>query len=363
MAGPTDRATLRFNVTPDQMNHWFTEVERHTPPGITHDLTRRFLAETGLPRTAALIRFEPGGPDTTWPELHHIGAYGDHGHVLLDPGTGHVYSYDTGIGGAQPDPMSVDVSALVRDAHLAEDLRNDREPRHTADELVELLAVTEPELPRTGSFWPTAYVMWQLRRAAVPGDGLAVRVTREMLDLVYEGEYWGFPDELLPDALVHGPTRRFLRETGVVDAWAYLEMSGHEERLPTLAEITARRIEEEEDEELPGPPPDAEHLIVLGYVLEDTDLVVDGRTGLVLMWNQYEAELTPCNTDLSTLAFTKWAVAHARAEGCRLGLGMDHVWETIIRDLLGGIDPVAWADPWGYWPNLLFDGVNGIALD
>ncbi|MEK8144198.1 SUKH-4 family immunity protein [Streptomyces sp. M10(2022)] len=166
---------------------------------------------------------------------------------------------------------------------------------------------------------------------------------------------------MLPDALTHGPTRRFLRETGVIDAWAYLEMSGHEEPLPTLAEATARRIEE--GEELPGPPPDAEHLIVLGYVLEDTDLVVDGRTGLVLLWYQYEAELTPCNTDLSTLAFTMWAVARAQAEGLRTGLRMDGVWETIMTDLLSEIDPVAWAEPWGYWPNMILDGVNGLRPD
>ncbi|MEK8144199.1 hypothetical protein NKH18_27140 [Streptomyces sp. M10(2022)] len=63
-------------MTTDHMNHWFAEVERHTPTGITHEPTRRFLAEIGLPRTAALIRFGPDGPDANWPELHRIGTYG-----------------------------------------------------------------------------------------------------------------------------------------------------------------------------------------------------------------------------------------------------------------------------------------------
>lgn len=356
--GSTDRAELRFDVTADRMSHWFGEVERHTPPGITHEPTRRFLAEIGLPRTAALIRFGPDGPDATWPELHLIGTYGEHGRVLLDPETGHVYSYDVHDNTIQPVPMSVDVSALVRDAHLAEDLRHDREPRHTTDELLKLLAETEPELSTTGSFWPTAYVMWQLRPAAVPGDGLAVRITDEMFSRVYVREIRGFSEELLPAALTHGPTRRFLHETGVLDVCAYVEVLDDEEPLLTLAEATARRIDE--GDEPAAAPPDAEHLIVVAYILEDTDLVVDGRTGLVLMWDQYEGELTPCNTDLSTLAFTLWALDLVRAEGERTGLRMDSVWEAITRDVLSEVDPVAWGEAGGYWPNLILDGNNGL---
>lgn len=358
MTRAPDGAALRFPLTEDQMSQWFTGVERHTPSGITHEPTRRFLAEVGLPRTAALIRFAPEGPDATWPGLHRIGAYGDRGRVLLDPGTGQVYSCERG---SRPVAMSVDVSALVRDAHLAEDLRYDREPRRTVDELLALLVATEPELPATGSFWPTAFVMGQLRPAAVSGDGLALRITDEMLALVYVREIRGFPEESLPAGITHGPTRRFLHATGVIDTWACLEVPDLEERLLTLAEATARR--NEEGEELPDAPPDAEHLIVVGYILEDTDLVVDGRTGLVLLWEQYEGELTPCSTDLSTLAFTLWAVDHVRAEGRRTGLRMDGVWKTIIRDVLSDIDPVAWAETWGFWPNLILDDANGIGPD
>lgn len=202
-----------------------------------------------------------------------------------------MYSYDVHNSTIQPVPMSVDVFALVRDAHLAEDLRHDRDPRHTTDELPKLPAETEPELSTTG----------------------------------------------------------FLLADDVRDVAAAPCGLDDEEPLLTLAEATARRIEEGEDPA--AAPPDAEHLIVVAYILEDTDLVVDGRTGLVLMWDryegewdQYEGELTPCNTDLSILAFTLWALDLARAEGERTGLRTDSVWEVIMADVLSEVDPVAWAE-------------------
>ncbi|WP_406285752.1 SUKH-4 family immunity protein [Embleya sp. NBC_00896] len=349
---------LRIPVTRHEAEEWFGEVVTHDLPEIAHEPTRRFLAEVGLPREAALIRFAPGG---TRGVSIVLGEYGlpctAAGTVLLDGATGRVYEQGR-YGG--PGRMSVDVSTLVRDAGIVEAIRTGRGPIRTAEELFALLAGTEPEIELGGSFWHTSFALWQLSRAAVPGEGLAVRITPAMLDLVYENEFAGYAEEQVPAAIVHEPTRRFLREVGLVDAWAYLDMRSDGKPLPTLAELAAERRADWDD--APEPPADAEHLVVLGYVSEDGDLLVDGRTGVVRRWyyGGDEPAMDTLNTDLSALAFTMWVVGRMRQQSARFGMAVHDVWETIAVDLLSSVDPGAWAEPSGYWENMILDGINGL---
>nr|WP_272923884.1 SUKH-4 family immunity protein [Streptomyces sp. SID3343] len=354
---------MRTEVTRQQAEEWFGEVVRHDLPQIEHEPTRRFLAEVGLPREAAGVWFDPAPGTAATRHLLVLGGYGDRAGgahhtttVLLDDVSGRIH---TSVRGGDPRPMTVDVSTLVRNAGLVEEISTGRGPVRTAEELFALLAATEPEIDRNDSFWHTSFAMWQLRRAAVPGDGLAVRITPAMLDLVYENDFGGLPEEVLPAALVHEPTRRFLLEIGLIDAWAYLDMRNDRDPLPTLAELIAERTAEWEDE--PEAPDDAEHLIVLAYIMEDGDLVVDGRTGLLLRWDYNDAELIPYNTDLSTLAFTMWVVGRARQQTERLDFTVRaDAWELIVRAILAPADPVAWADPWGYWPNMVLGAEHGM---
>lgn len=349
---------LRIPLTRAQVEEWFGAVVRHDLPEIAHAPTRRFLAEVGLPREAALIRFEPGG---TREHLIVLGTYGSPHTpsyaVLLDGTTGRVF-VEQRFG--DPTPMSMDVSTLVRNAGLVEAIRAGRGPVRTGEELMDLLGETEPELDPRHSFWHTSFALWQLRRAAVPGEGLAVRITPAMLDLVYENEFSGYDERQLPAAITHEPTRRFLLDVGLIDAWAYLDMRSDDKPLVTLAELIAERRADWDDE--PEPPADAEHLVVLGYVSEDGDLLVDGRTGVIRRWytGGDEPAMDTLNTDLSTLAFTMWVIGRMRRQGERFGIGIHDVWEPIVVDLLSSVDPLAWAEPGGYWEYMILDGVNGL---
>ncbi|MFI1386212.1 SUKH-4 family immunity protein [Embleya sp. NPDC020886] len=350
---------LRIPLTRTDAEEWFAEVIRYDLPEVGHEPTRRFLAEVGLPREAALIRFDPGGFRDG---LIVLGAYGSPRTspraVLLDGGTGRVFAEERSAHGREP--MSMDVSTLVRNAGLVEAIRTGRGPVRTGEELIDLLGETEPELDPRNSFWHTSFALWQLRRAAVPGEGLAVRITPEMLDLVYENEFSGYEEQHLPAAIVHEPTRRFLLDIGLIDAWAYLDMRSDDKPLPTLAELIAERRADWDDE--PEPPPDAEHLVVLGYVSEDGDLLVDGRTGVVRRWytGADEPGMDTLNTDLSTLAFTMWVIGRMRRQGERFGIRIHDVWEPIVVDLLSSVDPLAWAEPSSYWENMILDGVHGL---
>ncbi|MFI6586596.1 SUKH-4 family immunity protein [Embleya sp. NPDC050493] len=350
--------TLRIAITAQDAREWFGEVVRHDLPGIGHEPTRRFLAEVGLPREAALIRFDPGGIRDG---LIVLGTYGSPRTsaraVLLDGATGRILGEERF---GDPTPISTDVSTLVRNAGLVEAIRTGRGPVRTGEELIDLLGETEPELDPGHSFWHTSFALWQLRRAAVPGEGLAVRITPAMLDLVYENEFSGYEERQLPAAITHEPTRRFLLDIGLIDAWAYLDMRSDDKPLPTLAELIAERRADWDDE--PEPPADAEHLVVLGYVSEDGDLLVDGRTGVVRRWytGADEPEMDTLNTDLSALAFTMWVIGRMHRQGERFGIGIHDVWESIVVDLLSSVDPLAWAEPGSYWENMILDGINGL---
>ena len=77
--------------------------------------------------------------------------------------------------------------------------------------------------------------------------------------------------------------------------------------LPTLAEYCA--------DEQPRPrrtPRVQADLIRLGHLSEGNSLVLDGRTGTVLTWNEPRATLRPLSTDVSTLAFTLWLLRRAK---------------------------------------------------
>ncbi len=109
-------------------------------------------------------------------------------------------------------------------------------------------------------------------------------------------------------------------------------------------------------------------MIRLGYLLEDTSLVLDGSTGAVLCWSEPDATLRPLNADISTLAFTVWLVHREKALDAEHDL--TDAYEQLaatMAETLAAVDPIA-CDPtprtpqddgWRYWPEAFEDQAGG----
>ncbi|MEV4044522.1 hypothetical protein RKD32_002810 [Streptomyces sp. SAI-195] len=113
-----------------------------------------------------------------------------------------------------------------------------------------------------------------------------------------------FEDIDFPSALVHGSTRRFLRETGLPEDAHPFRLDADDLPLPTLAEYG------EEHPEHPVPA-GAERLVRLGRLADGAHVVVDGTTGAVLTWRTPDGTLHPLVADVSALALTLWALRRA----------------------------------------------------
>ncbi|MET7320411.1 SUKH-4 family immunity protein [Streptomyces sp. NPDC005549] len=113
-----------------------------------------------------------------------------------------------------------------------------------------------------------------------------------------------FEDIDFPGTLVHQPTRRFLRETGLPEDAHPFRLDADDLPLPTLAEY---------GEEHPGHPvpAGAERLVRLGRLADGAHVVVDGTTGAVLTWRTPDGTLHPLVADVSALALTLWALRRA----------------------------------------------------
>ncbi|WP_327315406.1 SUKH-4 family immunity protein [Streptomyces sp. NBC_01235] len=396
----TTTATTTITFTEDQLD-----------PYVTHAPTRRWLTGPGLPGDGGLLTFEALRTDglrtvadsTGDPEgrlaaelrdrLVIGGILGADGRetesVLLDGMTGEIsttyFLHDC------PDlmdtrPLAPSLEKLVRFATAVDELAALRGqfasyagrlgPKAVAEASRQLLAVFEEGARRTGAdgesglFWKLAAVIRPLALVAGPGtrSGLALDLPVRLLDEEFgAGEIVRFEDVDFPKALTHAPTRRFLREVGLPEevVWFSLET---DMPLQTLAEYGAEDgVGVRTEGQLPV---NADRLIRLGHLLEDTSLVVDGATGAVLSWSEPDLGLRPLNADISTLAFTFWLIRRERALDAVHDLteAYDQLAETMSRTL-AAVDPVA-CDPTPdpavptddglrYWPGVFEDEAGG----
>ncbi|MFG2945465.1 SUKH-4 family immunity protein [Streptomyces adustus] len=380
----------------------FTEDE--LDPYVTHAPTRRWLSGPGLPADGDLLSFaalrtdglrtvadSTGAPDRLTTELRDrlviggiLGADGrETESLLLDGATGAIsttyFLHD------RPDlmdsrPLAPSLEKLVRFATAADELAALRGqfasyagrlgPRAAAQAAQHLLALFEEGTDGDpGPFWRMTAVIRPLSLVAGPGttSGLALDLPSRLLDEAFgAGRVARFEEVDFPPALTHEPTRRFLREAGLPEDGYWFALDT-EVPLASLAEYHA--IEREDA----GPgtdrlPADADRLIRLGHLLEDTSLVVDGATGTVLCWSEPDATLRPLNADVSTLAFTLWLINREKSLDAVHALtdAYGQLADTMSRTLAHA-DPLA-CDPTPatatddgrrYWPEAFGDEAGG----
>ncbi|MFB7274628.1 SUKH-4 family immunity protein [Streptomyces sp. NPDC056244] len=389
-------------------------------PAITHEPTRAFLTGTGLMRRAGLLRLTPdpeGGarqvsdlfPDDEETEdtgefvvLGRFAAEGRHDeqaeyaegdedeqhdsyeeYIVLDGRTGRIHALD------DPSDSRLLASGLYSFTLFALALawlRTGREifeesagrygPEAVAESTETLLGLirdhdpallgTEHEDMEVSPFWRLSFLLSPLSRIAAPGggDGLALALPEGLLEKEYGADaVVRFTDEDLPEALTHEPTRAFLRDTGLVreSGWVSLD----EGPLVTLADEHRADGEDGGDDGTAGEPaPGAEGLIRIGYLVEDTDLVIDGATGRVRGWFIPDALLQSVNADVSTLAFTQWLIARVRAFDREHRITDDYPnLAATATAVLAAVDPVARSgdegDIWQYWPEVFPDEAGG----
>jgi hypothetical protein len=374
-----------------------TLTEHELGPYVTHVPTRGLLTGPGLPYDGDLLTFAPlrtaglrtladatDGPARLAEELRDrlvigelLGPAGmETESILLDGGTGEItttYLVDP----SDSRPLAPSLTTLLRFAAVTEELAGLRGRfasfaghygTKTATEASRrLLALfeedTDGDVP---PYWKAAALIRPLALAAGPGEdsGLTLDVPARLLDQEFgHGRVARFEEVDFPATLTHEPTRRFLRETGLPEA-AVLFHLDTDVPLPTLTEYyTDERADEYPLDELPA---HADHLIRLGYLVEDNSLVVDGTTGAVLNFSEPEATLHPLNTDVSTLAFTLWLLHRERAIDADLGGELttdayDQLAATMIQ-VLSAVDPTVTASDadWHYWTELFQDEAGGV---
>ncbi|NEA61675.1 SUKH-4 family immunity protein [Streptomyces sp. SID12488] len=157
-------------------------------------------------------------------------------------------------------------------------------------------------------YWKMAASIRPLARIAASGaeSGLTLDLPARLLEQEFgHARVARFEDVDFPAPLTHEPTRRFLSGTGLPEDCSLFQLDT-EIPLPTLAEYCA---DEETEAELPYGAAD---LIRLGHLTEGNSLVLDGRTGAILTWNEPETTLHRLNTDVSTLAYTLWLMRRAK---------------------------------------------------
>ncbi|MFI5571724.1 SUKH-4 family immunity protein [Streptomyces sp. NPDC051740] len=370
-------------------------------PFITHASTRDWLTGPGLPAGSGLFGFaelaRPGGPRTVGDstdgpgdrlsaelrdQLVIGGLLGPAGleteSVLLDGATGEVST--TFFFHDRPDlmdrrPLAPSLPTLVRFAAATDELAGLRGQfaayagrygtKAVAEASRQLLAVFEEGTDgEPAPFWKMAALIRPLALAAGPGtaSGLALDLPLRLLDDEFgRGGVVRFEEVDFPATLTHEPTRRFLRETGLPED-GFLFQLDTDLPLRTLAEYYT------DERELPDAhlPARAEHLIRLGYLIEDNSLVVDGTTGAVLNWSEPEGVLHPLNTDVSTLAFTLWLLhrEHAIDEASGHALTTDTYDQLALTmiQVLSSIDPTGTTTDadWHYWTELFQDEAGGV---
>jgi hypothetical protein len=364
---------------------------------VTHAPTHELLTGPGLPTDAGLLTFSPlrthglrtlgdatDGPFHLAEELRNRLVIGEllnpagmeRESILLDGVTGELttaYLFDP----SDPRPFAPSLDTLLRFAAVTEELAGLRGrfaslagrygPKTVTEATRRLLTLFEEGTDgRVPPYWKAAALIRPLALIAGPGtaSGLTLDVPARLLDQEFgAGRVSRFEEVDFPAALTHEPTRRFLRETGLPEE-AVLFHADTDVPLPTLTEyVTGERAD---DYPLDALPAHSDHLIRLGYLVEDNSLVIDGRTGAILTFSEPEATLYPLNTDISTLAFTLWLLHHERTIDEHLGhelttAAYDQLAAAMIHTLTS-IDPTALSPDthWHYWTELFQDEAGGV---
>ncbi|GHE08416.1 hypothetical protein GCM10010339_56730 [Streptomyces alanosinicus] len=320
--------------------------------------------------------------------------------VVLDGATGRVFSmwlYEKRPSGAELFPLAPSVGALARLLATVDDFRGLRGrfaglAGRTGPEAVRegerllLAAFTEeawgeegwgPAGPRSGweqpipAFWRIAAVIRPLGLIAGPGRDVALQLPQGLLDGVFGAENMvRLTDDQLPSALVHTPTRRFLTEVGLPgDGFMFYGLEPAP--LATLPQAWAASQGDPRPAHLwdgTGQlPPDAEHLVVLGGLVHDLDVLIDGRTGALSYTETGADHVVPVNADISTLAFTLWLHQREKAldeEHDMTGDFYHQLADTMI-EVLASVDPTACRpaegpDDYRYWPEVFHDEAGGV---
>ncbi|MCX5004164.1 SUKH-4 family immunity protein [Streptomyces sp. NBC_00638] len=361
-----------MSTTDTDVGGAITLADDELDPFITHTGTRDRLTGPGLPGDGTLLGFGAlrehglrtvadlaGDADKLAEELRDrlvIGALRsldrDLESIVLDGTTGEVSSTHVLRNPAHLDlsPLAPSLEALLRFAAATEELTLSRGwpgpfgPKAVAEVSDRLSAVFEDGVGgHVPPYWRMAALIRPLARIAGPGEGLVLGLPKRLLDEEFgAGEIMRFEDVDFPPALTHEPTRRFLRETGLPED-GFLFQLDTEVPLPALTEYYA---DERPDEFSAGLlPAAADRLIRLGYLLEDTSLVVDGVTGAVLAWSEPDLTLRPLNADISTLAFTLWLLHREKSVDAAHGLsGSYEQLAATLTETLAAVDPAA-CDP------------------
>ncbi|CAL9522079.1 SUKH-4 family immunity protein [Streptomyces sp. enrichment culture] len=192
-------------------------------------------------------------------------------------------------------------------------------------------------------------------------SGLALDLPPRLLHETFgRGRLVRFEEVDLPATLTHGPTRRFLRDTGLPEE-SFLFRQDTDLPPRTLAEFHA-----DEGHDDAGLPAHADRLVRLGTPVARHSLVVDGATGEVLLWDERASALRPLTTDVSTLAATLWLLQRehtldADAEDALTARAYDRLVMTMI-EALSAFDPAeatAATDEHAR-PGLLRDEADGV---
>ncbi|MFE6283151.1 SUKH-4 family immunity protein [Streptomyces sp. NPDC057877] len=401
--------------TTDAVVATITFTETDLDPYVTHVPTRRWLTGPGLPGAADLLTFEAlrgDGLRTVGDSTGDVegrlaaelrdqlvigglltpgGMEGES--ILLDGATGEVsttYFFHDRPDLMESRPLAPSLRLLVRFATATDELAglrgqfasyaSRRGAQAATEASQQLLAVFEEGMREAGAgdemplFWRIAAVIRPL--ALVAGrstrSGLAADLPARLLEDEFgAGAVVRFEDVDFPAALVHEPTRRFLREVGLPEDGVWFGVDT-DVPLPTLAQYCADERESVfRTADLPTRdrlPEGAHRLIRLGHLLEDTSLVIDGTTGAVFAWSEAETVLRPLNTDVSTLAFTLWLIHREKSLDAEHDLtdAYEQLAATMARTL-AAVDPLA-VDPtprtpdddgWRYWPEMFEDEAGG----
>ncbi|MBY8844007.1 SUKH-4 family immunity protein [Streptomyces sp. SP2-10] len=368
------------------------ELDRY----VTHAPTRGLLTGAGLPAQTGPLTFSPlrthglrtladaaDGPFRLAEELRSRLVIGElltpagmeSESILLDGRTGELttaYLFDP----SDPRPFAPSLHTLLRFAAVTEELAGLRGrfaslagqygPKTVTEASRRLLTLFEEGTDgRVPPYWKAAALIRPLSLIAGPGtaSGLTLDVPARVLEQEFgHGRVARFEEVDFPATLTHEPTRRFLRETGLPEEAVFFR-ADTDVPLPTLREYFTQECP---DQPVPELPAHCDHLIRLGYLLEENSLVVDGRTGRVLTFSRPDATLHSLNTDVSTLAFTLWLVHHERTIDAHLGHELathayDHLVAAMI-DTLNTLDPTGTlpATSWHYWTELFQDEAGGV---
>jgi hypothetical protein len=393
-------------------------------PAIAHEPTRRWLTAAGLPGAHSLMRFVSPtaaraatvreyllGQDADVSQLdQHIGELLLVGHlsidgggadeVVLDGATGRVFSmwlYAQSPQYAKLFPLAPSVEALVGFLDAVDEFGSLRgrfaalAGRTGADAVAEasalLLSVfTDEDWGEGGwgaagapaqwddpvpAFWRIAALIGPLALIAGPGGGLRLDLPKGLLDEEFgpDGVVRIAPADM-PAALVHEPTRRFLAEVGLPKDGLMFSLEEECTLLPLPEDRERARRDPKLRHLFDGTdklPPDADHLLILGDLMHDCDVVVDGRTGEIHYLGSGAGTVTPVNADISTLAFTVWM--HSREqkldEEHRFTHDFYHCLAATMVTVLASLDPVACvpaADPddFRYWPEVFHDAAGAV---